>query len=133
MAKRGGKKLRKSGDEVQETMASVLDELIAFEDFRSTILPKLKEMIAAGKSADEMYSWAESYAAGRAISIALTESDSTKALSGVKEILDRSKGKAKERVDVEHRYSKLKDEEIDALLESKLAEATLADDDSKQH
>jgi hypothetical protein len=69
-----------------------------------------------------MYAWAESYAAARSISIALTETDSTKALSGVKEILDRSKGKAKERVDVEHRYSKLKDEEIDALLESKFEE-----------
>jgi hypothetical protein len=127
MGHRSTKKNRITGAAVQDTMASVLDELLAYEDWRQTILPELKKMIAAGKSADEMYAWAESFAAGRAISIALTETDSTKALSGVKEILDRSKGKAKERVDVEHRYSKLKDEEIDALLESKLDEVALSD------
>jgi hypothetical protein len=46
MGHRSTKKNRISGAEVQETMASVLDELIAYEEFRQTILPQLKKMVA---------------------------------------------------------------------------------------
>lgn len=82
----------------------------------------LRQAITEAWPAEKIYKMAEAHAAARNVTIALTEEDSGKALSAIKELMDRSKGKATEKQEVTHTYSKLKDEDLDALLESKLKE-----------
>lgn len=104
----------------EDRIAHAVDQLAEFEDFRDTVLPALRKDLSAGLSAEELYKKYQSLAAARGISIALTDQDSGKALSALKDILDRTQGKAVERKDVRHRLEGAKDEEIDAALLSKL-------------
>jgi hypothetical protein len=108
-------------------MVELVDKVRAFEKFQTEILPALQKDMDAGLSAEDIYRKYESFLAARAVTIAMTEVDTGKALSAIKEALDRSKGKATEKVDVTHKYDKLKDEELDALLTSRLKEANSED------
>lgn len=130
---RGRASARRNNEE--QRMARRVDKLRQHEEFEEQILPELRKMLKAGKSAGEIYEFAQNFAAARAVTIALTDADSNRALGAVKEILDRSQGKAKERTEVEHKFAKLRDEELDALLESRLQETTTDEDDAttEQH
>ena len=97
-----------------------MDELTAFEDFKETILPALQKAVREGVTADEIYQKFQSHAAARAVSIAMKEVDSSKALAAIKDILDRSGGKAAEKREITHKLERLPDEQLDALLLSKL-------------
>ena len=97
-------------------MVKRLDALAQFEEFEDTILPKLRAAIKAGKKAEDIYDMVTAAAAGKIATLAITEKDSAKALALCKEILDRSGGKARERVDITSRYEKMTDEELDRQL-----------------
>ena len=127
-----GNKLRKSGTPgiVERRMIDGLTDLAEFEEYCQLVLPALRKDIKEGKSAEEIYSKYASMAAARGISIALTEPDSGKALSALRDILDRTKGKAVERVQVQHRFQNLKEEELDALLISRAREVEEPEDES---
>ncbi len=116
------KKNRRPHNPAEKRMAQLIDDVSVFEEFKNDILPELRKMLKAGASAEEIYTFAQSYTAARTVTIALTEEDSGKALTAIKDVLDRTQGKAKERVEHEHRYGKLPDNELDALIESRLSE-----------
>lgn len=107
-----------SGKTQENLMARNLDELAKFDDFKESVLPLLQKMIKQGKSAVDMYKAVESLAAARSITIALTDEDSAKALAGVREILDRSHGKATEHKKLEARFSNMPEADLDALLQA---------------
>jgi hypothetical protein len=66
--------------------------------------------------------------------IAMTDKDSGRALSAIKDILDRTQGRAVERTTTTHKFEKLKDEELDALLKSRLKEVADTDEEeTKNH
>lgn len=132
MAGRGGKARKKSETGEQDSMAFLMDELLAFQDFRTTVLPKLQEMVKQGKSADEIFKFAEAMAAAKMVTHALTDTDSGRAITATKDILDRSVGKAKERHEHEHKYAKLTDAEIDALLASEEQNLSDVEDEKLQ-
>ena len=113
-------------------MAKTIDDAREFDDFRQDVLPKIRKMLKDGKSTEEIIKFTESYAAARVATIALTDEDSGKALAAAKDLLDRSIGKAKERQEIEHKYSKLKPDEIDSLLLSKLGAATEDESDTDE-
>lgn len=106
-------------------MVRKIDDLAAYEQFKSEILPYLRDAIQRGATAEEIYRKAEALAAARAVTIAATETDTGKALSAIKDILDRSGGKATDRKVIEHRYKDLSDSELDAML---LSESEEVDD-----
>lgn len=110
-------------------MAETLDELSEFEIYRRDVLPELRKAIAKGASAKEIYKRHEAYAAARAVTIAITETDTGKALAAAKEILDRGGGKATEHKEIA--ISNLTDQELDDLLKKELGELT--DDETKSH
>ena len=91
-----------------------------FQRWRNEVLPKLGGLVKGGATVEEIYKAFASDAAARAVTIALTSLDAGKALGAVAEILDRSGGKSIAREEIEHKYANLKDEELDALLESEL-------------
>lgn len=106
-------------------MARKLDDLAKYEDFTSTVLPDLQKAVKEKWSVEKIYKHFEGFVAARMITAALTDPDVGKALLAGKDVLDRSMGRAKERVDVSHKYSKLSDDELDSLLIS--VESTVED------
>lgn len=111
-------KKKKSGHRAETRITSIIDQLNAFEEFRQDVLPRLRSVLAKGYSAEQIYKEFSDLAAARAITIAMTEQDSSKALAALKEVLDRAHGKATERKELKTTISSLSDEELDALLHS---------------
>jgi hypothetical protein len=104
-------------------MAALMDEISAFDEFKNEVLPSLRADLKKGLTADEIYKKYQHLAAARNITIAMTEQDSSKALAAIKDVLDRAGGKAKERKEIDLKYSNLPEDQLDALLKSKAAEA----------
>jgi hypothetical protein len=126
------KRISRNKQRAQEhRRVSLLDDLAEFEQFQEEILPALRQALKEGKTAEDIYKMASSAAAARSVSIALREQDSTKALAAIRDILDRDQGKAKERMEHEHKYGKLKEEELDALLLSEAAASDTTEEDEE--
>lgn len=102
-----------------------MDKLAAFEEFQAALSPKMQRMILNGSSAEEIIAETAAYAAARIATIAVTDNDSGKAFSAAKDILDRAYGKAVERKELAHKFDKLDDDALDALVISKLNEAAI--------
>lgn len=94
-------------------------KLMAFKES----LPKyLLDDITGGLGPDEIMKKYEVAAVARLIHILNSEEDSTKALNAAREILDRVQGKPTQKQEVKHRYEKLKDDELDSVLDTLLEE-----------
>lgn len=122
----GGRKKRITTNHQERLTARLIDDISDFEDFKAEILPKIRAMLKRGAKPEEILEFAQSHAAARLVTIALTDPDSGKAYTASKDVLDRQMGKAKERTEVEHKFTKLKDEELDSLL---LSQADAVSDD----
>jgi hypothetical protein len=118
----GKTKKPKNNNRQLRQQAQLHDDLAEFEEFRREILPMLRKDIEAGMSAEDMYAKYQAHAAARGITIAMTAADEGKALAAVKDILDRSQGRAIERKENVHRFDKLSDEELDAMLLTEMDE-----------
>lgn len=102
--------------------AKMIDDLAEFEEFRETTLKAIRRDISKGMGAKQLR---EKYAAivqGRLITDALTTDDTAKAALIGKDIIDRVEGKATEKKEVTHRFKDMKDEELDAIIQSEEAD-----------
>lgn len=113
---KGRKNKQGSRESADSVMARTLDELAQFEEFRKEIAPSLQQDVQNKLPAEELFRKYSTMAAARGIQIAMTERDSSKALAAIKEILAYDIGKPKERSEVTHKYSKLPDDQLDALI-----------------
>lgn len=111
----------KTVNEPEEEMARSLDQLIEYDEYCASIAPKLREMLAEGKTSQEIYRWAQSIAAAKAVTL-INSRDGKVALQAVKEVLDRGVGKAADNINITTRYEDLSDEDIEALLVSQREE-----------
>lgn len=102
-----------------------LDQLAAYDDFANSVAPTLQKAVVEKWSVDRIYKEFGSLLAARAITIALKEQDSGKALSAIKDVMDRSIGKAADKVETTHRLEKMADSDLDKLLESLASEDLL--------
>jgi len=107
-----------------ERMVRGLDQLAEYEDLTTGLLGTLKRDLRAGLTSDQIMKKYAALGAARVVSVAATESDSGKALAASKEILDRAMGRSVERKQVHHYMEQAKDEELDALLLSKLRDVS---------
>lgn len=119
------------GQKTQDSMARSLDHLARYDEFFNKIAPKLERMVLDGKGATDIYKIGEAQMAARLLTIAMTEKDPEIAMKAIKEAHDRSLGKSKETLQVNTRYEKLSDEELDALLISETEQAK--DDAADRH
>lgn len=97
-----------------------LAELQLFDEFKQKIAPRLIALLNKGVRGEDIYKQFQDLAAARAVTIAIKEQDSSKALAAVREILDRAEGKAVERKTITHKLEELSDEQLDAVLLSEL-------------
>lgn len=124
----------KMGVNYEETdRARLVDDIAEFEEFKASLLPVLRADLRKGTPAKDILEKLQALSAARLGHIVMTEKDSAKAMSAIKDILDRTGGKAKETVETTHKFSKLKDAELDALLKSRIEEAQNDDDTSDTH
>lgn len=111
--------------------AENLDDIAEFQEFKASLLPALRADLKAGTPAKEILEKLKSLAAARLGHIVMSELDSGKALSAIKDILDRTDGRAKESIETTHKFQQMKDTDLDALLRSKLSDT--AAEDEEQH
>lgn len=107
-------------------LAAALDERAAFEDFKESLLPFLRDALKKGWTADQIQSHPKLQSAlmARQMSIALNDKDTSKALAAIKDIRDRTEGKARERLEVTSKLDKTPEDQLDALIKSKLKAAS---------
>lgn len=125
MANRRPRGNKRHWNKTEDALTKTVERVELFEQYSKDVLPELQRLLKEGRSAEELYQRFSDQAAARAITIALTEPDSGKALQAVKEVQDRAHGKPKERAEHTHKYEKLTDQELEALMKSKIEEAGL--------
>lgn len=116
-------------NKTMDRMVRSLDKLALYEEFQEKILPALREDLRNGTGAEEILKKYQAFIAARGVTIALTELDSSKALSAIRDVLDRAGGKATEKKEVTHKLEKLPEEELDALLLTRMKEMDESGDD----
>ena len=99
-----------------------LEDLELYMEFQSKIIPELRAMLLSGAKDKDILSQYTPQVAARLVTIALTDPDNTKALAAIKDLLDRTNGKATEHKKIDHQFSNLTDKELDALLKSELSD-----------
>jgi len=117
----------------QNRMARNLDDLAQFDDFEATILPKLRQMIKNGDSAEAIYKFSQSFLAARAVTIGIQSPDEKAALAAIREVLDRALGKAADKIELTTRYESLTDDALDRMLEQQEAQLGIIQDEDLSH
>lgn len=95
----------------------LLDE---FVEWKETIHPRIRADIKKGLDPKQLREKYSPLAEARKLMIALTSTNESSALAAIKDIQDRTEGKAKERIDMTHRLAQMPDDELDALILSEL-------------
>jgi len=121
MARRG-KAGRRSSNSTEHKVAELIDDLNSFDEFRNGILKELRTALKSKNSSEEILQRAQAFAAARLASIAATEEDSAKALSAIKDLLDRTQGKPAQKQEIEHKFQNLSDDQLDAIVVNHLNE-----------
>lgn len=111
-------------------MASLIDEIDEFENYKKSLLPKLRQMVEAEAAPEEILKTVQSMAAAK-LGTMIARTDSKQTLAAIIEVLNRTVGKPTEKVESTHKFEKLKENELDALIESRLKESQDSDGDEK--
>ncbi len=119
------KKNRQRRDEYAQDKA--LDKLAAFEEFNRSFPEGLKKALLNGLTVEEMRKTMAPLLEARKLTIALTSEDEGRALTAITDAQNRIEGKPKERTEHTHKFAQTKDEELDAILASKLEDAASSD------
>lgn len=98
-------------------------KLAAVEDYHATVPAQLRRLLENKATPDDILQFAASLAAARLVT-ELSSSHAGTAMDAAKQILDRSQGKAIERIQQHHKFEQLSDEQLDALVISKLKEVS---------
>lgn len=115
-------KYKRKSDKEEFATNRLVDDIDKFMDFKANVLPALRKDIEGGMCAEELRKKYSALMTARMISIGLTSEDSRSALSAIKDVIDRTEGRAKERSEVTHKLEKLNDTELDSLLNSEFKE-----------
>lgn len=126
------KRIKKSNKKIINKMAAALDDLAEYEEFRNEVLPLLRKELKKGTTPQELQTKYEALLTAREISMAATSDNEAIALAAIKDLRDRTSGKAKERKEIHHHLSAAKDEEIDALLLSEMREIEAIEEKQKK-
>ncbi len=119
-------------DQAVQNMAKAIDDLAAFEDFRHEILPALQKDLKAGLSDEKIIAKYRAVVAARMVTHALDLENPSVSLAATKDLMDRTMGRAVERKQIEHRLGKLPEEELDAILLTKLQDVEDQDGGEEQ-
>ena len=132
MAKKGARQNHK-----EYLIARAIDDKSSIDDINAQIRPILAQALREGWDAKRLMEHPKValLLAARAVTIGVTEADSAKALSAIKDIQDRTQGKPTEKRETTHKLASLPDEQLDAKLKSLLTEDEddSSDEESQRH
>lgn len=128
MSKRTRLRPAQKHGKTEHEMARTIDELNDFEEYKKSLLPKLRKMVESEAPPEEILKAVQSMAAAK-LGTMIARTDSKQTLAAIIQVLDRTVGKPTEKIESVHKFEKLKDNELDALLESRLKETTDSDGD----
>lgn len=124
--KQGRNKRNNYKDGTQETTARVIDDLIEFDQFKSTILPQLRKMLLENWSSDKIR---------KHFAPMIQASVVQKALQGdfraQKDVLDRHEGMAVQRVEQKTVHAQMGNKELAAFALQKFKDAGIIDTTGK--
>lgn len=125
------KKRRPKANGLEHRMAEALDARNISSEIAAPIIPILMQAMKEGWSAEKLskHPQVQLLLAARQLTIAITETDPAKAMAAIKDARDRVEGRATERSEVVHKLEKMPDEQLDALLHSKLSSDYDSEDD----
>jgi GH24 family phage-related lysozyme (muramidase) len=103
---------------VEDQKINELDRLAQYEEFKNAISPKLQERVLKGASVEEMFSEFAAAVGAAMLTRALRDGD----FKAMQDVLNRAKGTPVQAKKVEHTYSEMSEEQLDALVESKIQE-----------
>ena len=82
-------------------------------------LPAIRQALLKGLNSEQILKKFEPIVAARLVQLGVTGGESA-ALGAIKELMDRTQGKAVQKQEHTHKLAKLPEEELDAVLQSKL-------------
>lgn len=121
MARMRTKAPKKSHEARTSAVDSEAASLEAYEKWKIEMLPAIQRDLKAGLPAHEILQKYKAIAAARKVMALVSQNEDT-AIRAAQQILDRTEGKAKEKVEHTHKYESLSDEELEAKLRSLEAE-----------
>lgn len=102
-------------------MANNIDRMAAFREFENNFAPEIRKALLSGKTEKQIMERYKPLIGARLVQIALTGEDS-QALGASKEIFDRLDGKSAQKTETTHKFAHLPDQELDALVQTKVAQ-----------
>lgn len=115
---------RQKHDSEEERMARMMDDMAEFEEFKQSLLPKLRRAVLEGWSADKIRREVGPYVAARVASMALLgPARSGTTMKAAQDTLDRLEGRPIQRQETLHRYAPMSKAELAALTFQKLKDA----------
>lgn len=127
MAIPGRKKKRNSGHGAENDLHNALDSVLRFREIEKTFLPEIQKDLQNGMTSEQIL---KKYKPHAAAALVTSLADPRHAIQAADKILDRVDGKPKQMTETTHRFEKLSDNELDALLTSRFTELD-ADEDKK--
>ena len=119
---------RQKHDSEEEKLVRSIDDLAEFQAFKEALLPKLRQMVLEGWSADKIRREVGPYIAAKIASMALLGNvKSATTLKAAQDTLDRMEGKAIQRVEQKTIYAQMSKRELAALCMQKLQDAKIID------
>lgn len=117
--KSGQPKFERQRRSLENIMARNIDDLADYDEYRATIVPQVRKMLQAGATSKEILEKFKPYVTARLVNTALIGEPGF-AISAAKEVLDRVDGKVTTTLDLKHKYDSLSEEQLDAIINSKL-------------
>ncbi len=126
------KRTKRTGHAATAKMAKAIDDLADFEEFKRSLLPILRQDLKSGMSAKEILKKHQSLVAAKLVHDSVMAEDVKDRAAISKYVIDQGSGKATETVKNKHEFEDLSDDEVAALLASKLNRTKLAKKANKQ-
>lgn len=111
---------RRTRNNELDRMVSSVDNIRDFVEIFQGLTPGLKADLKKNLSPKQLIEKHQSLLTARLLSIAVTDPDSAKSVAACRDLLDRVLGKPTEKKEMEHKFSKLSDQELDAVLVTEL-------------
>jgi hypothetical protein len=121
-------KVRRTGYGQQNKLNGKIDDQ-AFREYQAKVLRSIREDLLAGMTAEQIFKKYEAHAAAALVSSMINPQT---VVAAAEKVLDRTQGRPVQKTENTHHMSKLKDEELNALLKSRLAEVTEDEDETTE-
>jgi hypothetical protein len=116
----------------ENAMARALDQRVLYEGISAQIAPILTQALAEGWSDEKLanHPKIQLLLTARTITEAINNPDAAKAMTAIKDLKDRTQGKPKERVELTSKLEKTPDEQLDAMIKTRLGLDSETDDET---